>query len=112
MIAISSDTSLNVGETALLSCVGVGGPDEVRFGWSFNGEPVQNTSLITNRQETIQGLFYHSFLQLCNVGSSEAGTYTCTITNGLATGTATTRVTVVGESSASIFVGSSSIFSP
>ena len=80
---ISNNTSLVEGETALLACVGysVSGVD---ISWSFNGQTVQNNSLVTIFEEEVQRgskIFKKSFLQLCGVVLSDAGGYTCVVSN-------------------------------
>ena len=96
VVVISNDTTLNAGETALLACVGVGGPD-VEISWSFNGAPVVNTSLITIYEENVvQGerIFKQSFLQICGLAESDSGGYTCITRNGILTDNATTQLSV------------------
>ena len=93
---ISNDTTLRAGETALLACVGFGEPD-VEISWSFNGAPVTNTSLITIYEEdVVQGerLFKQSFLQICSLAESDAGSYTCVVSDGFTTANSTTQLTV------------------
>ena len=102
---ISNDTSLTVGDTALLTCVGYGQPD-VQITWSRNGENIMNTSLISIYEEEVtQGgrLFKQSFLQLCNIEVSDAGSYVCTVsngedtTNGEGTNNATVQLLISGK---------------
>jgi hypothetical protein len=95
VIAISMATPLNVGETALLSCVGTGDPD-VEISWSFNRVTLANTSLVaTYERDTIRGgqVFKQSFLQVCGVTEADAGDYTCIVRNGLTSVFATTQIT-------------------
>ena len=99
VVAISNDTTLNVGETALLACAGYGSPT-TEINWSFNGVTVMNSSLVTVYfGEIVNGgrLFNVSFLQLCNLGNSDAGTYTCTIGDDYGITRSTTQLTVVGK---------------
>ena len=84
MVAISNDTSLLEGETALLACVGYS-EDDVEVTWTRNGATVVNSSLVsTYQEETVQGgrVFKQSFLQLCSVEVADSGAYTCVISNG------------------------------
>ena len=98
---ISNDTTLDTGETALLVCVGYGLPS-VSITWSINGETVSNTSLITIYEEEFihsdGRVFKQSFLQLCSVERFNAGSYTCTASNGQRTASAETVLTVAGVS--------------
>ena len=99
LVVISNDTSLTVGDTALLTCVGYGQPD-VQITWSRNGENIMNASLISIYEEEVtQGgkLFKQSFLELCSLQSSDAGDYVCTVGNGAATANATTQLLVFGK---------------
>ena len=94
---ISNVTSPDAGHTALLVCVGHGLPDP-EITWSFNGEPLANTSLTTIYEKAVPGreMFKQSILQLCSVNTSQAGRYTCSVTNGHKTDNATTRLIVSG----------------
>ena len=99
LVVISNDTSLTVGDTALLTCVGYGQPD-VQITWSRNGENITNASLVSIYEEEVtQGgrLFKQSFLELCSLQSSDAGDYVCTVSNGAATANATTQLLVSGK---------------
>ena len=98
-MAISNDSSLIVGDTALLICVGYGQPD-VQITWSRNSENIMNASLISIYEEEVtQGgrLFKQSFLELCSLQSSDAGDYICTVSNDQATANATTQLFVSGK---------------
>ena len=99
LIAISSDTSLNVGDTALLTCVGYSQPD-VQITWSRNGENITNASLISIYEEEVTRggrRLKQSSLELCSVQSLDAGSYVCTVSNGLASISAVTQVFVSGK---------------
>jgi hypothetical protein len=88
--------SLSTGDTALLACVGFGEP-EVDITWLVNGAPVANTSLTTiNEDDIVQGdrILKQFFLQICNLAKSDAGDYTCVVSDGFATANATTKLTL------------------
>ena len=99
VVVISNDTTLRTGETAVLACVGFGEP-EVEISWSFNGEPVVNTSLITISEEDVvrgERIFKQSFLQICSLAEADAGGYTCIASDGFTADNATTQLTVTGD---------------
>ena len=96
LVLISSDTTLEAGQTGLLGCVGFGEP-YVSVTWWYNGMQVLNGSSVTvSEVPTIAGatMFMQSFVQLCSVSNSDAGTYTCAVSNGVRTLNASTQLTV------------------
>ena len=99
LVAISNDTSLIVGDTALLVCVGYGQPN-VEISWTLNGKVVTNDSLVAFYEEVVsQGgrLFRQSFLELCSLAVANSGVYTCTVTNGRTMVNATIQLSVSGK---------------
>ena len=105
MVAISNDTSLLEGETALLACVGYS-EDDVEVTWTRNGATVVNSSLIsTYQEETVQGgrVFKQSFLQLCSVEVADSGAYTCVISNGQTSANSSVQLTVSGQQLNSLY---------
>ena len=83
MALISDSLPLIVGDTVLFICMGYGQPD-VQVTWSRNGEAIENTSLVTIYEEEVtqEGRsFQESILELCSVDVSDAGSYTCTVSN-------------------------------
>jgi hypothetical protein len=93
---ISNDMSLRTEENALLACVGYG-EREVEIIWIFDGEPVINTSLITIHEDDVhkrESIFKQSILQICNLAESDAGDYTCIVSDGFTTANATVQFTV------------------
>ncbi len=96
LVMISNDTSLLVGDAALLACVGFGEPN-VEITWKRNGEVITNSSLVTiTEEEVTQGgrVYKQSFLELCSLMVSDAGVYTCSVSNGETMVNATTQLTV------------------
>ena len=84
MVAISNDTSLLEGETALLACVGYS-EDDVEVTWTRNGATIMDSLLVSTYQEdTVRGerVFRMSFLQLCSVEVADSGAYTCVVSSG------------------------------
>ena len=99
MVLVSNDTTLTVGETAILACVSYSSGDE-EITWSLNGQTVINSSLHTIYEEEVtQGgkVFKQSFLQLCGLTVSDAGGYTCLVREGQSTDNATITLNVSGE---------------
>lgn len=96
LVAISSDTTLMEGHSAVLACVGFGHPN-IDVTWYRNGEPVTNSTTMFAFQENVmlQGLsFNRSFLQICSVGMEDAGSYMCVVSDGKVTTNRTTQLTV------------------
>lgn len=94
VVAISTDTALMEGETAILACVGYGQPS-VAVTWTRNGMPVMNSSSLTAYEEvtTVATLpFTRSFLQFCSAQSEDSGVYTCTATSGRLTDSSTVQM--------------------
>lgn len=100
LLAVSNETSLKEGGTALLVCVGYGGLNYTEIFWTRNGVALTNTSLTSiHHEEVIQGrrTFILSVLQMCSVGLADAGSYTCVISNGEISATALLKLAVIGE---------------
>lgn len=98
VIVISDVTSIEAGDTALLSCLGYGMPD-VNISWIYEGETVEDTALASVYQVdfTQSGNVYtQSILQLCSVERAKAGRYTCVVSNGLVTANAMSLLIVSG----------------
>ncbi len=84
LVVISNDTSLLVGDAALLACVGFGVPN-VEITWVHDGEELSNSSLVTISEEEVSNggrVYKQSFLELCSLNVSDSGVYTCVIANG------------------------------
>ena len=83
LVMISSHTSATEGETALLACIGYGLPD-VEVTWLHNGGIIVNSSLSYVSEEDVvqeRRLLRQSFLQICDVEVTNAGVYTCIVSN-------------------------------
>ena len=89
--------------TLVAVCVGTGFP-QPSISWSFNSNPLENSSRITIYEEVIEeaGLtFVQSFLEVCSVGFLDGGLYECTVANRLvnASSNFTLSVNTVGGES-------------
>lgn len=96
---VSNDTTVPFGETALLTCVGYAIPD-VAIIWTHNGLTLENSTLVMIVESDILlagALFRQSVLQICDVGLSESGTYTCIVTNNRIHIDAFIELTVIGK---------------
>ena len=95
VVAISGETPLAVGDTALLTCLGFG-ERSAEISWTFNGALLTNTSLVNvYDRDVIKGgrVFKHSFLQICSVTPPDGGNYTCTVRSGISVVDATAQLT-------------------
>ena len=95
-IALTNDTTIFIGESVWLACVGYGQP-ALEVSWSTNGQTLQNSSLVTiYTQPTIRagGTFVTSILQLCGLEEPNSTLYTCAANNSRTAANATTRLTV------------------
>lgn len=104
MAAISSDTALSLGETAVLTCIGYAIP-LVQVAWMHNGHNITNTSTVTITEADIvlsNALFRQSSLKICSVRPTDAGTYTCTVTNIRTDIEASTVVSAAGKLSSAL----------
>jgi hypothetical protein len=96
VVVISDDSTLSVGDTALLVCVTYSQQDEA-VSWMLNGRSVMNSSLVTIYEEDVtegELVFRQSFLQLCSLTTSDAGAYYCVVSADQASANATIRLTV------------------
>lgn len=100
LAAISNHSTLFEGDTAILTCLGYGIPD-VEITWRLNGEIIVNSSLVTIYEENVplqvRGVLKESTLQVCGVRYADTGEYTCTVSGGLASSSASTQLTLVGK---------------
>ena len=99
LVVISNSATVFEGETILFTCVGFGQPD-ISITWTHNNQTVVNTSLIFVYEQTFTQagrLFQQSFLLICSDNLNDAGTYTCSVNNGLVSINASTQLTFAGE---------------
>ena len=95
MVAISNDTFLADGESALFSCVGYGEPFATITWTRANGAVVGNSSRFSvfERISTQGGItFKQSYIQLCSVFVEDSDAYTCTVSNGAFSETVTVQL--------------------
>lgn len=79
----------------MLTCVGVGETD-VKISWSFEGEPVVNSSQVVVYEEDSTPEGRRSILQICSLTESDSGDYTCVVSDGITTANSSTELTVTG----------------
>ena len=107
VVAISANTSVDAGGTAVLICVGYGQPN-VDITWSRDGQIISNSSLVSIYEEDLaQGgrVFKQSFLQICSVGVAGSDIYTCTVSNGRDSVNSTVELSVTGEMTQLVRIG-------
>ena len=100
---LSDAATVSQGEAVLFTCLGFGIPD-VEITWRLNNEIVGNSSLVTVYEEIYpqdngREVVRVSTLQICGVRITDTGAYTCTVTGGLFTSSASTQLSLVGKSS-------------
>ena len=92
-------TDVPVGDTVLLTCV-ANGDLPLSISWSREGTVLMNDSQrITIYEEEIEegGItFLQSILQICSIGSDDAGVYSCITENDASNDTASFELTVAG----------------
>ena len=96
---VANDTSLYVGETAVLSCVAHGLPLPVIF-WSRDGQPLRDPFLLTE-SELVMGhvTFVRSTLHFCSAILPDDGKYACVATNNLTIAQETFTLNINGKRS-------------
>ena len=99
LLAISNDTTIAQRDTVALICVGDSTEREVSITWTYQGQALENSRLVTITEGTLPGgrLFPMSLLQLCSVSIAQSGLYTCTVSNGLVSVQGTTELTITGN---------------
>ena len=96
VVAVTSNASVEYGQTTVLVCVGYGEPS-VSVSWWRGDSQITNTSRVFITEELMsQGgrLFQLSYLQICAVETSDDGIYSCTVNNGSASSSHDTVLSV------------------
>ena len=76
---------VSVGSTIVLACVGYGVPAP-SINWTRDGSVLMDNPKITFYVESVSEhavTFVQSVVEICNTQSSDAGTYACTVDNGV-----------------------------
>ena len=97
LLSISDDVVVTVERTVVLICAGHGS-SAVEVSWMHNGLVIASDSLrSTSEMDFNHGATFvrHSYLQICNVGESDAGAYTCVVTNGAISVNSSAQVVVL-----------------
>ena len=92
-------TEIPDGDTVLLTCV-ASGDQPLNISWSREGSVLMNDSQrITIYEEEVEEggtTFIQSILQICSIGTDDAGVYSCNAENEASNDTATFELTVAG----------------
>ena len=90
------DYTIDESSTMVAVCVGTGFPQPT-ISWSFEGSPLENDTRVSIYEEVIEqsGItFVQSFLEVCSVGSIDAGLYQCTVFNRIVNASSNFTLTV------------------
>ena len=99
-MGISNATYVEAGQSAILVCIGYGSEAALSVSWNRGDQTISNGTYETIYEEWIEvggRTYLQSFLQLCNVQLTEAGNYTCMVTDGVSSTSSDVIVTVAGE---------------
>ena len=93
----SSIVTVRIGSSLILSCTSRGSPPDT-FTWKKNNDPtiLQSTS-ITAMDYTDTSAVFRADYTVDNVTTSDAGTYTCNVTNPIGSDIATITVVIIGK---------------
>ena len=93
----SSNVTVHIGFSFTLSCTSRGSPPDT-FTWKKNNDPtiLQSTSITAMNYTNTTAVFRANY-SVDNVTTSDAGTYTCNVTNPIGSDTATITVVVIGK---------------
>ena len=93
------NSTVEAGSTTVLSCVGFGNPTPY-VTWTRGATELSNGSRTTiyERLVTSNGLmFVQSILQICSIGETDNGQYTCTVGNAIGNASVDFELSVTGE---------------
>ena len=93
----SSNVTVHIGSPLTLSCTSRGSPPDT-FTWKKNNDPtiLQSTSITAMNYTTTSAVFRADYT-VDNVTTSDAGTYTCNVTNPIGSDTANITVVIIGK---------------
>jgi len=92
----SSTVTVIVGSPLTLSCTSRGSPPDT-FTWRKDSGPIVQSTSITTVTHTNTSAVFHANYSISNVTTSDAGTYTCTVTNPIGSSSETITVNIVGK---------------
>lgn len=98
------NTTVEVGNTVILSCAGFGDPIP-SVTWYMGNIQLSNNSQVTIYTELLTQVgvdFVHSILEICNVGETTVGEYSCTVSNAF--GDTSSNFGIGGENELIVFI--------
>ena len=90
-----STMTVNVGDPLMLSCTSQGSPPDT-FTWRKDNGPVLQSTTTPVTYNDNSAVFRADY-SIGSVTTSDSGTYTCTVTNPIASNSATITVVVIGK---------------
>ena len=93
----STNVTVHIGFSFTLSCTSRGSPPDT-FTWKKNNDPtiLQSTSITAMDYTNTSAVFCANY-SVDNVTTSDAGTYTCNVTNPIGSDTTTITVVIIGK---------------
>ena len=95
---------MEVGDTVILSCAGFGDPIP-SVTWYMENIQLSNSSQVTIYTELLTQVgvdFVHSILEICNMGETTVGEYSCTVSNAF--GDTSSNFGIGGENELIVFM--------
>ena len=93
------NTTVEAGSTTVLSCVGFGDPIP-NVTWTRGATELSNGSRTTIYERLVSSngmMFVQSILQICSIGETDNGQYSCTVDNAVGYASVDFELSVTGE---------------